>query len=148
MHKELPLRRIYSLLLFLSAFLATSPLAAEPVPLRGHWRQVASNAGACDTCRVSIERHGNALLVTANNGWKATVIPDQAGGLSAKGEGQWGPDSGGSYRGQPFQIIVATKDSRRMWMAMSVKSAKGRQAVIQAIFELESPPAAASTTEL
>jgi hypothetical protein len=142
---EPPLYRMLRLSLIVAASLVSSLLHAEPISLRGDWQQVLSNAGGCERCRVSIRQSGSALEVIANNGWTATVIPNQdLSSQTAKGEGRWGPNAGGSYKGQSFQIFLAANRNGRLWMGMSVRGANGRDAFIQAFFERMSFPPAAS----
>jgi hypothetical protein len=139
---------VYSMLrlsLIVAASLISSQLNAEPTSLRGDWQQVFSNAGACERCLVSIRQSGSALEVIANNGWTATVIPNQdSSSQTAKGEGRWGPNAGGFYKGQSFQIFLAANRNGRLWMGMSVRGANGKDAFIQALFERNSLPPAAS----
>ncbi|MDF2116397.1 hypothetical protein PY365_12495 [Roseiarcaceae bacterium H3SJ34-1] len=66
------------------------PAAATTSPFIGTWGQIRSNAGDCPTCLVSIVPFGDALRITANNGWSATVRGNEH---EVSGEGNW-PTSG------------------------------------------------------
>ena len=107
---------------------------AEPVSLPGEWYQVASNAGACADCRVSIERTGRGFSVEANNGWSAVLRPSPDRTVAAVGEGSWKPNFGGVYGGRPFILRVRFADDKLL-VIMSVSKADGRIAHIKAAFE-------------
>ena len=99
--------------LIVAASLISSQLNAEPTSLRGNWQQVLSNAGACERCLVSIRQSGSALEVIANNGWTATVFPNQdASNQTAKGEGRWGPNAGGFYKGAVVSDLFRSEPQR------------------------------------
>ena len=69
------------------------PARAQTAPesaFAGHWRQVASNAGECTTCTLTVSRLDTTYQVVASNGW--TVEVKQLVGLGAAlyaGGGYW-----------------------------------------------------------
>ena len=67
-------RRILIAALFMLGLLygASAQTAAGDV-FAGHWRQVASNAGQCKTCSLTVSRRETGFLVVASNGWSAKV---------------------------------------------------------------------------
>ncbi|MDB5644736.1 MAG: hypothetical protein JWQ05_405, partial [Methylobacterium sp.] len=62
--------RRFAWLGLLPALVVSLPAAAaeDIETIFGEWEQIASNAGACPTCRITFETRGKSFTVTANNG--------------------------------------------------------------------------------
>ena len=105
--------------------------------LSGEWRQVSSNAGKCDNCRVTVEISGRNLAVTANNGWSAVVQPGSQDGTFVAGKGSWKPGFGGAYGGKAFFLNLGIVDDRLL-MLMTVPGPDGKLSNIKATFEKRS----------
>ncbi|MCM2472768.1 hypothetical protein HGO38_04655 [Rhizobium sp. CG5] len=118
--------------------LSFGPLAqakADSPSLIGSWQQVVSNAGQCDTCRITIKKQGSVLRVTSNNGWFAIVEADKPGKFNAvSGVGRWKPGHGGSYSRAAFDIHFTLTDSQ-IYMNMTVPMKDRPAQVIKAIFD-------------
>ena len=63
--------------------------------------QIASNAGSCSNCRLTMTAEGSRIQVTANNGWTAIVSVDPRAPSMASGSGLWKPGHG-AYAGRKF----------------------------------------------
>lgn len=61
--------------------------ASEATELLGLWAQVATNAGACETCTIDFRAAGSGFSVTANNGWAASL--GNSTGRETFGLGRW-----------------------------------------------------------
>jgi len=100
--------------------------------LLGEWQQIASNAGACPTCQISLARGGDAIAVTANNGWSARVSEQRGGAVIAvAGNGRWGA-AGRGIDGKPFSIYLELR-SDRLYMTMQIDLGPGVRTV-KAVF--------------
>ncbi|MDX0698062.1 hypothetical protein GOD53_29115 [Sinorhizobium medicae] len=130
------LRKIISFICFLVLTFGTFTQAkAENRGLAGSWQQIASNAGKCDKCRITIEQQGSVLRVTSNNGWFAIVEADQRGKSNTlSGVGRWKPGYGGSYSRASFDIHFTLTDGQ-LYMNMTVPMKKRPTQVIKAIFD-------------
>src|SRR4051794_7509401 len=99
---------------FLAGCLLVALCAIGPLPARaqsesieGPWQQIQSNAGACPTCRLAIAPDGARLIVTANNGWSATVIARPLGDVvEASGTGRWSSAVTGALAGRALHVDV------------------------------------------
>jgi hypothetical protein len=134
-------------LLFLLATCSTwsSLTRAEPAylqPLLGEWHQIASNAGKCADCRITVEKNGREFIVKASNGWSAIVQPSFQGRASVAGKGAWKPDFGGPYGGKPFYLNLGVAGGKLL-MLMTVPDPDGKLGYIKATFE--KAPASAET---
>jgi hypothetical protein len=124
------------------SFLAVALVAGAPSAradaqldqIDGAWQQIESNAGACPKCRISIDQDGSSLIVTANNGWSASVTTGQNTGLpNASGVGRWGTNLTGAWVGKRFKIDFVLKD-QRLTMSMLVDMENGSTRTIHAVF--------------
>ena len=132
------MRILLALLLLIFAPILGAQADPGSVSLQGDWRQIVSNAGQCEDCRISIERKGLDFHVTASNGWSAVVRP-QSGDVSlVLGKGHWQPDSGGTYGGRSFDLLLGLVDDKLV-MIMSVRKPGGRISRIKAAFEKQGP---------
>jgi len=102
--------------------------------IAGDWQQIESNAGACPKCRLSFQRRGSSLAVTANNGWLASVVMEQQTiSARATGVGRWGSNATRVYAGQPFNVEFTLK-GQRLYMSMRVDLADGSRRTIRAVY--------------
>lgn len=130
------LRKIIGFVCFLAlTFGSFFQASADQSGFAGNWQQIASNAGRCDKCRLTIEQQGAVLRVTANNGWFA-VVETKGGGKSktVRGIGRWKHGHGGSYSNAPFNIHLTLTDGQ-LYMNMTVPMANKPTRVIRAIFD-------------
>jgi len=109
--------------------------SADQSSFAGSWQQIASNAGLCEKCRLTIDQQGDVLRVTANNGWFA-VVETQEGGKSktVRGIGRWKHGHAGSYSNAPFNIHLTLTDGQ-LYMNMTVPMANRPTRIIRAIFD-------------
>ena len=132
------MRILLALLLLIFAPILGAQADPGSVSLQGDWRQIVSNAGQCEDCRISIERKGPDFHVTASNGWSAVVRP-QSGDVSlVLGKGHWQPDSGGTYGGRSFDLLLGLINDKLV-MIMSVRKPGGHISRIKAAFEKQGP---------
>jgi hypothetical protein len=119
------------------ALVATMSVAradAQVDQIEGAWQQIASNAGACPKCRISIDRGSSSLIVTANNGWSASVTTGKDVDLpKASGAGRWGAGLTGAMAGKRFNVEFVLND-QRLTMSMVVDMDNGSRRMIQAVF--------------
>lgn len=130
------LRKIIGSVCFLAlTFGSLFQASADQPGFAGNWQQIASNAGLCDKCRLTIEQQGAVVRVTANNGWFA-VVETEGGGKSqtVRGIGRWKHGHGGSYSNAPFNIHLTLTDGQ-LYMNMTVPIANRPTRVIRAIFD-------------
>jgi hypothetical protein len=107
---------------------------AQSDPIQGPWQQIQSNAGACPACRLSIEPSGASLMVTANNGWSATITARQHGAIiEASGAGRWNPGVGGGVAGKAFHADFVLRE-QRLYMTMSIDMPNGSRRIIKGVF--------------
>ena len=96
--------------------------------LIGRWVQIASNAGDCPNCTITISRSGNRLKVVGSNGWTATLIAGQDGDPDyASGEGRWSRGAG-AFAGRPFSLDLQLR-KRRLRMTMGIRGGGGDMVV-------------------
>lgn len=112
---------------------------AETEDFPGQWRQMVSNAGTCETCRLAIKQHGPILKVSANNGWFAFAHADRkTGSATATGIGRWREDVSGHYGGKPFDVRFVIVD-KQLYLDMIVLMDDGTKQAIRAIFDKDRP---------
>lgn len=108
---------------------------ADQSAFAGSWQQIASNAGLCEKCRLTIEQQGAVVRVTANNGWFAVVETEGDGkSQTVRGIGRWKHGHGGSYSSAPFNIQLTLTDGQ-LYMNMTVPMANRPTRVIRAVFD-------------
>ena len=81
------------------------PVSAEEEQaesILGEWQQIATNAGACPTCRIAFRTGGRGIVVSANNGWTATLV--RTGPTDLTGDGRWDTQGRGWPTGRAFTI--------------------------------------------
>lgn len=121
-------------LLALSLWPLPIPSTSQTRGYAGAWQQLASNAGPCDRCRVTLVPHGSTFLVKANNGWSAIVEPLKPVDDGLTGVGRWDPDASKAYRGRQFSIHLLLIEGR-LYMSMRLRMADGTPRAVQAIFD-------------
>jgi hypothetical protein len=110
------------------------PAQAQSDSIDGPWQQIQTNAGACPTCRLAIEADGPRLIVTANNGWSATLVARPRGDIvDASGTGRWSSAVGGAMAGKPFHLDVVLKE-QRLHLTMTMDMAGGRRWTVKAVY--------------
>jgi hypothetical protein len=116
------------------ALLSSQEVRSQEVQLSGRWQQISSDAGSCATCFVGIVRQGTVLIVSANNGWSATVQADRNGPAHfATGRGRWKMRPGTIYSNKVFDVLFALRDEQLM-MFMVVDLGNGSKRTITAVF--------------
>ncbi|MBB5534843.1 hypothetical protein [Rhizobium giardinii] len=132
-------RLLRSLLIVAAATLSTIAAYADDSVFHGQWQQVSSNAGSCNTCLITIIRHGALMTVTANNGWSAIIGTNlNTSSRFAEGTGRWQENVRSVYGNSPFDIAFALNDER-LYMRMVVKIGNGTTHSIKAIFSRPLP---------
>lgn len=111
---------------------AVPALATEADALLGVWEQVATNAGACPTCRLEFRAREQGLSVTANNGWTATL--EGSRGSDIVGVGRWVAAKRTWVAGRPFTIGFRL-DGDRLGMTMTVDTGAGPKRVVRGIYK-------------
>ncbi len=124
-------RFLAAILLLCTAGLAV-PAAAEEV-FHGEWQQIASNAGECPTCRITIRQTGASLQITANNDWSA--IAETGGRDTAGGAGFWKRGTRKTYSGKTFDIRLRLNDDGELLMKIRIEPIQGRSRTIQGLFQ-------------
>jgi hypothetical protein len=118
----------------LIAFAGAAPAVAQVDEMDGPWQQIASNAGICPKCRISIDRGSSSLTVTANNGWSASLIAVQNGNTAgATGAGRWQSGLTGAVAGKRFTVDFVLRD-QRLIMSMLVEMGNGSRRTIRAVY--------------
>jgi hypothetical protein len=128
------MRRIFALAFTVAMAASATALRAEPRfdLLNGAWQQIASNAGACPTCEISIEGIGT-LAVTANNGWSAGIVAQERDGLAtAAGSGRWRRPNG-PLDGRPFNVDFELR-GERLHMTMRIDLGGGKAQTVKAVY--------------
>lgn len=123
-------------LIGLGIFLAVCGPAHASDPVRfyfGDWGQVASSAGACGKCSISIRRSGGVVTVTANNGWSADVAFVAGDPDSLQGRGRWSRSFSGAGASSAFSIVLVTVRDE-LHMVMRMEDAASRPRLVQAVF--------------
>ena len=129
----------YLVSLFLAFVASTWCCLAQAEPgslqsLSGEWHQIASNAGQCGNCRITVEMDGQNYIVKASNGWSAVVRSSFQGKPFAAGKGNWKPNFGGAYGGKAFYPNLGIVDDKLL-MIMTVPGPDGKLRNIKATFE-------------
>jgi hypothetical protein len=107
---------------------------AQVDQIEGAWQQIASSAGACPKCRISIDQGGSSLIVIANNGWSASITTRENADLpKASGVGRWGTNLTGAWAGKRFKVDFVLKD-QRLIMSMLVDMENGSKQMIHGVF--------------
>jgi len=134
MHRRTPSYLLGCLVILALFAIAPLPVRAQSDPIEGPWQQIQSNAGACPTCRLAIEPDGQRLVVTANNGWSATVVARPHGdAVDASGNGRWSQGVGGTLAGKAFHVEFVLKQ-QRLHMSMTMDMAGGRRWIVRAMY--------------
>ena len=135
-------RRILIAALFVLGLLhgASAQTAAGDV-FAGHWRQVASNAGQCKTCSLTVSRRDTTYRVVASNGWSAKVKQLASRAIETYvGGGRW---ERSPPRIDPKRLLTTyfvVKDER-LHLTLLLTRPDGSQWRIEAVFERELPVA-------
>ena len=132
------MRILLALLLLTIAPILDAQAQPGAASLQGNWHQIVSNAGQCEDCRISIERKGLDFHVTASNGWSAVVRPHSGDVSLVLGQGRWQPNSGGTYGGRSFDLLLGVIDDKLI-MIMTVRKPGGRISQIRAAFKKQRP---------
>jgi len=128
------MRRSLSTALAAVLIIWTVPARAGDDAVAGAWQQIESDAGACARCRISIDRHGASLTVTANNGWAATLAAGaEDGSVKARGTGSWKSNVTGAMAGRGFNVDFVLQD-QRLYMWMRVETGHGSGRTVRAVF--------------
>ena len=130
------LHRAYCLVaVAFSIALMTGHANAQAERLLGDWQQIESNAGACPTCRISVDGDSSSLTVIANNGWSANIIAAEKNNITgATGSGRWNPRANKSIANKPFNIVFIVKGAR-LYMKMFIDGANGSRQAVKGVFE-------------
>jgi hypothetical protein len=120
-----------AVILFCTAGLS-APTAAEDT-FHGEWQQVASNAGECPTCRITIRQTGSSLQIIANNDW--TAIAESAGRTTADGAGFWKRGTRKTYSGKSFDIKLRRNDDDELIILMRIEPIRGQSRTIKGVFQ-------------
>jgi len=120
-----------AMILFCTASLAT-PAAAEDT-FHGEWQQIASNAGECPSCRITIRQTGASLQIIANNDW--TAIAETGGEKTAGGAGFWKRGTRKTYSGKSFDIKLRRNDADELIMLMRIEPIRGESRTIKGVFQ-------------
>jgi hypothetical protein len=130
------LRLAYGMVaIIFSIALMTGHARAQAEQMRGEWRQVESNAGACPTCQISIGGEASSLTVIANNGWSATIVAGEKNSvIGATGSGRWNSRANKSIANKPFNIVFIVR-GMRLYMTMFIDGANGSRQAVKGVFE-------------
>lgn len=120
-----------AMILFCTASLAM-PAAAEET-FHGEWQQIASNAGDCPSCRISIRQTGASLQIIANNDW--TAIAETGAEKTAGGAGFWKRGTRKTYSGKSFNIKLRRNDANELIMLMRIEPIRGQSRTIKGVFQ-------------
>jgi hypothetical protein len=124
--------RLAALPMVLAALvLPVSAEAEQAESILGEWQQIATNAGACPTCRIAFRTGGRGIVVSANNGWTATLA--RTGPTDLTGDGHWDPQGRGWPTGRAFTIRFR-QDGDRLAMTMVVDTGTGQRPTVHATF--------------
>ena len=127
-----------SLVIAVAVFLAACAVAARADDgvdqIAGDWQQIESNAGACPKCRLSIDKRGPSLTVSANNGWLANLVAGvTSGSTTATGVGHWRSGVTGAVAGRSFNVEFVLK-RQRLYMSMLVDMGNGSLRTIRGVY--------------
>ncbi|WP_457581540.1 hypothetical protein [Ensifer canadensis] len=132
-------RRLVGVLIAVVVVLSPFGANAETEDFPGQWRQMVSNAGACETCWLAIKQHGPILKVSSSNGWFAFAHADlKTGSMTATGIGRWSEEASGHYGGKPFDVRFVIVD-KQLYLDMFVLMDDGTKQAIRAIFDKDRP---------
>lgn len=120
-----------AMILFCTASLAT-PAVAEDT-FHGEWQQIASNAGECPSCRITIRQTGASLQIIANNDW--TAIAEAGGTKTAGGAGFWKRGTRKTYSGKSFDIKLRRNAADELIMLMRIEPIRGESRTIKGVFQ-------------
>lgn len=121
------------------ALLSSQEARSEEVGLSGRWQQISSDAGPCATCFIGIVKQGTVLIVSANNGWAATVQTNRNGpAYYATGQGRWKMRPGTIYSNKVFDVLFALR-GKHLMMVMVVELGNGSKRTIRAVFTRSFP---------
>ena len=129
------------LLPLLAALCLLSTIAGADQPASaafdGFWRQVATNAGGCSTCTLTVLRDGSTYRVTASNGWSVEAKRMESPGEAVfVGTGRWdrSPPAMHASRRLVTQFVIM---DNKLLMRMELSRPDGSPWLIQAAFERE-----------
>lgn len=126
------MRRFLAAIVLLCMASLAVPAAAEGT-FHGEWQQVSSNAGECQTCRVTIRQTGSSLQIIANNGW--TAVAETGGDKTAGGAGFWKRGTRKTYAGKSFDIKLRRNDDGELLMLMRIEPTRGQSRTIKGVFQ-------------
>ena len=126
------IRSRVSIVLVLAMTWALPAYSAETDAWLGVWEQVATDAGACPTCRIAFRAEPLGLSVAANNGWAAALDSAQDGDIA--GVGRWSEAERSWVAGRPFTISFRLKDDQ-LSMTMAVDTGTGPRSVVRATYK-------------
>ena len=109
-----------------------APAAAQDA-FHGEWQQIASNAGECPSCRITIRQTGTSLQVTANNDW--TAIAETSRRDTAGGAGFWKRGTRKTYSGKTFDIQFRRNAEDELLMRMKIEPIRGKNRTITGLFK-------------
>ena len=105
--------------------------AVEMTEFLGVWEQIASNSGACPTCRIEFQATRFGAVVVANNGWRADLPALDTGG-PADGFGRWNDERVAAWvAGRTFTVSFQLTEGGLLTMTMKVDAGSGRQPIIK-----------------
>ena len=102
----------------------------------GPWRQIASNAGACSSCKVVIDREGGQAQIKASNGWDANLRLALNGDSAPvlEGPGRWDTrPPHWATETKALSIRLQVHDGR-LFMTMTLADTSGSPRVIKAVY--------------
>ncbi|WP_172724115.1 hypothetical protein [Neorhizobium sp. T25_27] len=121
------------------ALLSSQGVRSEEALLSGRWQQISSDAGSCATCFIGIVKQGTVLVVSANNGWSATVETGRNGPARfAGGQGRWKMRPGTIYSNRVFDVVFALR-GEQLAMVMVVDFGNGSKRTVRAVFARPAP---------
>ena len=109
-----------------------APATAQDT-FHGEWQQVASNAGECPSCRITIRQTGTSLQIIANNDW--TAIAEADGHDTAGGAGFWKRGTRKTYSGKTFDIQFRRNAEDELLMRMRIEPIRGKSRTINGLFK-------------
>lgn len=135
-------RRTLFVILFLLGLVAVAR-AQDPSQeaFTGYWHQVASNAGQCATCALTVSRTDGGYRVVASNGWNAEARRLSVAGVAAyAGGGHWerSPPRLDAGRRLAAQFVV---EGDRLHLTLMLTRPDGSPWRIRAVFAREIPVA-------
>lgn len=124
-------RFLAAIVLFCTAGLAAQAAAEDT--FHGEWQQIASTAGDCPSCRITIRQTGASLQIIANNDW--TAIAETGGAKAAGGAGFWKRGTRKTYAGKSFDIKLRRNDADELIMLMRIEPIRGQSRTIKGVFQ-------------